>query len=90
MKTKTRIDSAGRIVVPIEIRRQYGLEEGSEVEIIPIPDGISIVPIRPKHRLERVGRIVAIKTDEEIADIDVFDISKHREHYLDKKNGFNQ
>lgn len=35
-----RIDILGRIVVPKEIRKSYGITEGDPVEILPTPDGI--------------------------------------------------
>jgi AbrB family transcriptional regulator (stage V sporulation protein T) len=40
---KSRIADAGRVVIPAEVRRQYGLSEGDEVVICPGADGIEIL-----------------------------------------------
>jgi AbrB family looped-hinge helix DNA binding protein len=84
MKTKTKIDSAGRLVIPKELRNRYGLEIGSEVEIIPMPDGISIVQLRVERRVVKRGRVVAIDTGNKTAPIEIFDISTIRSAHFDK------
>lgn len=56
----TTIDSAGRIVIPKEIREKAGLTSGSEIEIT--HDGVSVRIERavPSPRLERAGgRLIA-------------------------------
>ena len=37
-----RIDDLGRIVIPKEIRRQYGIVEGDRMEILPTTEGIIV------------------------------------------------
>lgn len=37
-----RIDELGRIVIPEEIRRQYGIVEGDCVEILTTKEGIHV------------------------------------------------
>ena len=44
MKLKGQIDSAGRIVIPKELRDRYGLKKGRAVSFVPLPDGVCIVP----------------------------------------------
>lgn len=39
-----KIDQLGRIVLPIEIRRSFGLEPGSEVDIRTLEYGILLSP----------------------------------------------
>lgn len=39
-----RIDDLGRIVIPSEIRRRYGMHEGDPIEIFATDDGIELVP----------------------------------------------
>ena len=60
MKVKTKIDRAGRLVIPKELRDRYGLTAGAEVEIVPVPDGVTLVPLQKEHRTVRRGRVVAI------------------------------
>lgn len=37
-----RIDDLGRIVIPKEVRRQYGIVDGDRMEILPTTDGIIV------------------------------------------------
>lgn len=37
-----RIDDLGRIVIPKEVRRQYGIVEGDRMEILPTTEGIVV------------------------------------------------
>ena len=56
-----RFDDLGRIVVPREIRKRMGYEEGSPFEIIPIAEGILLVPYNP---IETFGnRVDALLSD---------------------------
>lgn len=56
-----RFDDLGRIVVPREIRKRMGYEEGSPFEIIPISEGILLVPYNP---IETFGnRVDALLSD---------------------------
>jgi len=87
MKTKTRIDGAGRLVIPKELRNRYALTAGTEVEILPLPDGISIVPLRAERRVVKRGRVVAIDTGSGVADADVFQVARLRSEHLEKKEG---
>ncbi len=48
---RSRIADAGRVVIPAELRRQYGLSEGDEVVICPGADGIEI--LSPAAALKR-------------------------------------
>lgn len=44
----SRIDKAGRIVIPLEIRRALRLEEGGEVELMLSAEGVSIRKVAPE------------------------------------------
>ena len=50
-----RFDDLGRIVVPREIRKLMGCEEGYPIEILPIAEGRLLIPSTPR---EPVGRRV--------------------------------
>lgn len=56
-----RFDDLGRIVVPRKIRKRMGYEEGSPFEIIPIAEGILLIPYNP---IETFGnRVDALLSD---------------------------
>lgn len=56
-----RLDDLGRILIPSEIRRRLGAKEGFPFEIIPIAEGILIVPYNP---IETFGsRVDALLSD---------------------------
>lgn len=87
MATRTKIDGAGRLVIPKELRDRYGLEPGTEVEIVPVPDGITLVPARTEHRVVRQGRVVAIDTGARTAPASLFDVERLRSEHLERKGG---
>ena len=82
MERKTKVDTAGRIVIPKDLRERYGLTADREVRIVPLPDGISLIPVRSKRRIVRRGRIVAIDTGADTAALDVFEVSRMRDERL--------
>jgi AbrB family looped-hinge helix DNA binding protein len=56
----TTIDKAGRIVVPAEIRRRFGLEAGTEVEIVVEGSGIRLSKaVAGPEVVRRGGRLIA-------------------------------
>jgi AbrB family looped-hinge helix DNA binding protein len=87
MGTKTRIDRAGRIVIPKALRDRFGLEEGAQVELIEVPDGITLVPMTSERRIVRRGRVVAIDTGAETAPFETFSVERVRDERLDRANG---
>lgn len=36
------VDELGRMVIPVTLRRKYGIEKGDELEVIDTPEGILI------------------------------------------------
>lgn len=74
MPMETTIDSAGRIVVPKQLRERLGLEAGATVDISLYGDGLHIAPAGRTARLEeRDGHLVAV-SDTPVTDDDVFDL----------------
>jgi AbrB family looped-hinge helix DNA binding protein len=55
---KTTIDSAGRLVIPKEIRRQAGIKPGMSLEVRLNEGCIEIEPAPVEIKLERKGRFV--------------------------------
>jgi AbrB family looped-hinge helix DNA binding protein len=82
----TRIDGAGRIVIPKGLRKRYGMERGTLVQIVPLPDGVSIVPERRPRRFVRRGPILTIDTGAGEATLEQFDVSDPREERLESKD----
>ena len=55
---KTTIDSAGRLVIPIEIRREAGIKPGMSLEVRTREGRIEIEPAPLEVKLERRGRLL--------------------------------
>lgn len=83
MAIKSRIDAAGRVVIPKELRKRYGFDRGKTVQIIPLPDGVSIVPERRARRFIRHGPVLAIDTGAAAAGFEEFDTNRLRDEHLD-------
>jgi bifunctional DNA-binding transcriptional regulator/antitoxin component of YhaV-PrlF toxin-antitoxin module len=56
-----------------KLRDRYGLEKGRVVSIVPLPDGISILPELATRRFIKQGPILSIDTGSGIAPIEEFD-----------------
>jgi AbrB family looped-hinge helix DNA binding protein len=82
VKTKSRIDSAGRIVIPKRLRERYGLVSGRAVTIIPLPDGVSIVAELAERRFVRNGPLLSIDTGSGVAPLSDFDVDRIRDAQL--------
>ena len=52
-----KVDRLGRIVVPKELRKKYGLTEGASIEFLDIGDGITVKPSEPFCKIcrKRIG-----------------------------------
>ena len=55
---KTTIDSAGRLVIPIEIRRQAGIKPGMSLDVRAVEGRIEIEPSPLEIKVERRGRLL--------------------------------
>ena len=75
---KTRIDSAGRLVIPKALRERYGFVAGAEIESFTVPDGITLVPVATGHRIVRTGRVAAVDTGAGPAPLEIFSIDSLR------------
>ena len=47
---RSRVSDAGRVVIPAEFRKEFGIEEGEEVVFSKDEDGIRIITLRQAIR----------------------------------------
>ena len=87
MRTKTKVDGAGRVVIPKQFRDHLGLTPGTEVEVVSLPDGLALLPERKQRRIVRRGKVVAVDTGAGPASVEDFDLSAVRSGHLDGKVG---
>ena len=90
MKTVTQIDSAGRLVIPIELRKRYGFKSGQKVMFVPSKDGVTLIPDHPKKRFKKRGPILTIDTGAGVAPLKSFEVSDLRENHLKEKSNENR
>ena len=50
-----RVDKLGRIVIPIELREKYGLDEGVKIEFLDVGDGITVRASEPFCKICRTA-----------------------------------
>jgi bifunctional DNA-binding transcriptional regulator/antitoxin component of YhaV-PrlF toxin-antitoxin module len=81
MKTITSIDSAGRVVIPRELRKKNGFESGKRIQIIPGEESVTLVPERNKRRFIKCGPILTIYTGVEAAPMEAFDVLEMRKDH---------
>ena len=96
MKTVTKIDNAGRLVIPKALRRRFGFDSGRRVRIIPTTEGITIVPELSPRRFIRRGPLLTIETSTKAdtarsresapVDLDTFAVARLRDEHLDGKS----
>ncbi len=55
---KTTIDSAGRLVIPMEIRREAGIKPGMTLDVRTHEGRIEIEPVPLEVKLVRRGRLL--------------------------------
>lgn len=68
---RTNIDRSGRLVVPLGMRSQLGLDEGGEVEVEVVGAAIVIEPVAGDDLQTEAGFIVIPATSEAVTDADV-------------------
>ena len=90
MNTITHIDSAGRLVIPKELRKRYGFESGQRIRLIPGAEGVTLVPERTHRQFIKCGPILTIDTGVGTAPIEAFDVSGLRKDHLNGKGNENR
>ena len=75
-----RIDNLGRIVIPKEIRRTYGIEDGDLVEIFTDSDGIILRKYRVEDELMNTVNVLSDAVEGYIDDLDCEKVQQIRKH----------
>ena len=81
MNKINRIESAGRLVIPKELRKRYGFESGQRIRLIPGAEGVTLVPERTHRRFIKCGPILTIDTGAGTAPLEAFDVSELRKDH---------
>jgi AbrB family looped-hinge helix DNA binding protein len=84
---KTTIDSAGRLVIPKEIRRQAGLKPGVPLEIRLREGCIEIEPAHAKITLEKRGRLVVAVAREHVPPLSADAVEQTRQKLRREREG---
>ena len=69
---RTRIDAAGRVVVPKALRDLLGLEPGSAVDVSQYGAGLQLIPVSRTAQIRTVRGAVVAESETVITDDDVF------------------
>ncbi len=85
MKDTVHIDSAGRLVIPKELRKRYGFESGNRVRLVAGAEGVTLVPDIPRRRFIKRGPILTIDTGAGTGTENDFSITAMREEHLKEK-----
>ena len=84
---RRRIDRSGRLVIPKPLRERYRFDPGVEIEIVTLPQGITLLPVVPQRRIVRRGRITAVDIGAGTASTEVFSIDCVRNGHLEDMSG---
>lgn len=63
---RTTIDSAGRVVIPRDIRKAAGLEGGAEIEIEERNGAIEIKPVYAKVKIVQHGKVWVAEFEDDV------------------------
>lgn len=77
-----RIDVLGRIVIPKEIRRTYGISDGTPIEIFTTSDGIMLKKYQTDDEL-----LNTLNALSEAVEISVDDLDDEKFHQIRKRVG---
>lgn len=74
MPVRTTIDSAGRIVVPKQLRDALGLGAGAAVDVSFYGAGLQVTPVSRTARLTQLGDTLVADSDTAIDDDTIFEL----------------
>ncbi len=71
---KVTIDSAGRVVIPIQIREKIGITAGTEMEIHSDGSSVTLIRTAPPPKLVRRGKRLVVVPSVDPASLPPLDI----------------
>ena len=80
---KIPMDKAGRVVIPQEIRKHFGIQGGAEFKVVETPTAILLEPIEEEPRLVMKNGLLVV-VGGEILEQDVDLIARSREERFRK------
>lgn len=83
---KTTIDSAGRLVIPSEIRRAAKLAPGAALEVRWRDGRIEIEPVCAPTRLRRRGRLLVAEPKQTMPALTDAEVERTRTAILDERS----
>lgn len=58
---RARLTSKGQITIPVEIRRRYGLDTGTEIDFVAEDAGPRLVPLKRRGLMDLYGSLPVAK-----------------------------
>jgi AbrB family looped-hinge helix DNA binding protein len=84
---KTTIDSAGRLIIPKEIRKVAGLKPGMPLEVTLHEGHIEIAPVPQRIRLVKKGRLLVAEPDSDVPPLDAKTVDETLKQLRQKRSG---
>ncbi len=81
-----RVDDLGRIVLPKEIRRKFGITDGIPMEIFTNSDGIVLKKYNTSEELLSVVSVLEEAVDDSVDALEREKVSEIREHIKEIRN----
>jgi AbrB family looped-hinge helix DNA binding protein len=82
---RTTIDSAGRVVIPKEIRKATGLEGGAEIDIEERDGAIEIKPVYAKVKIVRHGKVSVIEFQDDVPPLTLEQVNAVRDELRNRR-----
>lgn len=84
---KTTIDSAGRLIIPKEIRKVAGLTPGMPLEVTLHEGHIEIAPAAQRIRVVRKGRLLVAESDSDVPPLDAKTVDETLKQLRQNRSG---
>lgn len=82
---RVKMDAAGRLVIPLQLRRRLGLDGGGEVELTELDDKLELSAApTPMHTERTAGGVLVLRPEHELPRISVDTVRD----VLDETRGF--
>jgi AbrB family looped-hinge helix DNA binding protein len=72
---KATIDKAGRVVIPVSIRKRAGIKPGTEPDVVMDDIAILLIPSAPEPKLVRRGKRLIANLTAKPEDLPVVDLA---------------